>query len=128
MILDSDKSLYAAETAAPANGIPASNFSFGQVIGGLWNSVILPGAQVYGQIEVAKANAAAQAKLDALKNKNATLGPNDPKAAQEEANKTLMQKWLPSSMAGTNSNGILPWVILGTVLLVGLLVLRKLLK
>lgn len=130
MLLDSDKELYAQEareTAAPANGIPASNFTFSQALSGLWNQVVLPGAAIYGQIEIAKAQADAQAKLNELKTKNATLGPNDPAAAQREANKTLLQQYLPTGGNGTMAS-LLPWVLGGILLLVGLVVIKRLMK
>lgn len=90
-------------TASAPNGV-AGFFSF--LSGALGNAV--------GQIAsnaLAEQNARSQAKVQAILNANHAVnpatGPNDPAAAQNAANRTFLEKFLPSSMLyNTDQSGV----------------------
>ncbi len=114
-----------------SGGIPSSDFTFGSVISNLWGGLkptVELGLQTWGQVQVTQIQADAQAKLNAMKAQNATLGPNQPGAAQAEANKTLAQKWLPSAFTDGTGGSVLGLVVMALGVLLLVLVVRRLWK
>lgn len=92
-----------------------------------------------GQAEVAQAMANTQARLNSYSAVNPSLGAVNPAAAQLEANKTWVQRYLPfgsptvgapgSGQAAQAGSNVLGWVIAGGVaLLVVLLIIRAVRK
>lgn len=88
-----------------------------------------------GQLAIAKANADAQARLNGYALVNPSLGPVNPAAAQAEANKTWIQRMLPTGSptvgapsAGSAPGSILPYILYGAGVLFVVLLLVKLLR
>lgn len=125
--------------AEVVNNPPASGS--GDPLGSFFG-FLLPAAESYARIQaetvVATAQANAQAKLNAIHANNASAGPNDPKAAQAEANKTMAQKFLPSYMLFTpqvdtkgNPTGAVSatpvfWALVGLVgIVIAVLIFRR---
>lgn len=114
-----------------SGSLPSSSFSFSDTIGNLWGSVspiLTQGAQIWGQTQIANANAKAQLELEKYKIQNSTLGSNQPAAAQKEANKTLIEKWLPSNSTGSATNLFVVFTVVGVGLLLLVLIAKKLFK
>lgn len=124
MQLDTDISL--SNTGA----LPSADFTFSDAISGLWGGlkpVVQTGIQTWGSVQIAEANASAQAKLNALKTQNATLGSNQPAAAQQVANQTLAQQYLPNFASGAGGS-VIKWVVLAVVVVGAFWIIRRLLR
>lgn len=84
--------------------------------------------------EQARSAAKVQAILNANHAVNPATGPNDPAAAQAAANRSFLEKYLPAEMlfstdaAGVRTPKLTYYVVLGSVLLVFLLVLRRIMR
>lgn len=108
--------------------VPTDDFTYQSTADRFFNfagGILDTYAKAWGSVQIAKANAGAQRKLNDLERINATLGPNDPAAAQREANKTLAEKWLPVGTGGAMGGAL--WLVAGVAvaLLVFLLIRRK---
>jgi hypothetical protein len=121
------------------NTAPAGDFSFSDTLGNLWGSLKPLAADAigtWGQVQIAQANAQAQAKLNALKQVNPTLSSNDPAAAQKVANQTLLQRWLPPALTGGASSGgqgqggsmLVSLVVVGLVVVAAVWILRRIFR
>jgi hypothetical protein len=89
---------------------PAPSPTFGDIFNRFTTNAFTFGTNyltLKGQLELAEKTAEAQAQLNAYNRVNPSLGPVNPYAAQQEANKTLPQKFLPSGspVVGTPDTG-----------------------
>jgi len=121
----------ASSPAAAATGSIASFFGF------LGDTVKAVAPVLVGN-QLAIAQARTDAKVQALLNQNHAVnpatGPNDPNAALKAADKTFLEKFLPTSMLyntdslGNKTPAFGYYAIMGIILLIGVLFVKRILR
>lgn len=120
---------------------PAPDYSFGDVADRFFQGALNVGGNYLtqkGQVDIAQANAAAQARLNGYSAVNPSLGAVNPAAAAQLAGQTLIQRFLPtgSPSVGVPASGGQPsaglslgmWLVLGAVAILGVFLIVRLVR